>query len=284
MIKKYFTSIKQYANNSGRTMETGDHFKNGYMRIFCMRDQIKDIEMNILYGKFLKMTVYSAKIGFFVLSLTVLSCGNVLFAQDITVPKSGEKNKIKVRTVNAGSVEYKKHDAPFTLVQPDIPAVKYKTDNRYMLTVADTVNRQLRYTHNFQSGIPVLDNYLDIRILDGTGKKLKKSEIRSILADVPGALDKYNSGTRLYTTAAVLGIASIGILVVRLSNPEHKYLWMSIGIGCSTGVVICRLTGTAKLKSAINLHNGTTINRHAPNFSLNFGTPSSGGLGLMLNF
>jgi hypothetical protein len=28
-MKQYLKSIKQYADNSERTMETGDHFKNG---------------------------------------------------------------------------------------------------------------------------------------------------------------------------------------------------------------------------------------------------------------
>ncbi|MDR2042110.1 MAG: hypothetical protein LBP98_07300 [Tannerella sp.] len=59
---------------------------------------------------------------------------------------------------------------------------------------------------------------------------------------------------------------------------------MSIGIGCSTGVVVCRIAGAAKLKSAMNLHQEAMVNSHTSDLSLNFGVTSSGGLGLMLNF
>jgi hypothetical protein len=239
-MKKYFKSIRQYADNSG---------------------------------------VLSVKIKFFVSSLAALVAlagSNVLSAQDVIILKNDEKIKTGIQKTGIGSVMNKKLDNP--VVQPH---TLMQSGDRYM---PDTTSRQLRYSHNFQSGIPALDNYLDIKILDGTGKKLKKSELRSIFADVPEALDKYNSGVRLYTAAAVLGIASIGILAVRLSKPDNKYLWMSVGIGCSTGVVICRLVGTSKLKSAMNINNRVKTNLHTSNLSLNFGVPSSGGLGLMLNF
>jgi hypothetical protein len=230
-----------------------------------------------------KTTVLSVKIKFFVsglAALVALAGGNVLSAQDVIILKYDKKIKTGIQQTGINSVMNKKLDNP--VVQPH---TLMQSGDRYMLhSATDTTNRQLRYSHNFQSGIPALDNYLDIKILDGTGKKLKKSELRSILADVPEALDKYNSGVRLYTAAAVLGIASVGILAVRLSKPDNKYLWMSVGIGCSTGVVICRLVGTSKLKSAMNINNRVKANPHTSNLSLNFGVPRSGGLGLMLNF
>ncbi|MDR0413935.1 MAG: hypothetical protein LBH84_00780 [Prevotellaceae bacterium] len=223
------------------------------------------------------MTVFISKIKFYVLGMVILAGNNMLSAKNNIFPEGNEGIKIKWKETNTLA-------STNTLMQPDIFTIKYETGNRHIYNATDTVNRQLGYSHNFQSGIAALDNYLDIKILDGAGNKMKKGAIRAILADNPEALRKYNSGSRLYTAAAVLGIASIGVLIVRLSNPEHKYLWMSVGIGCSTGVVICRLTGTAKLKSAINLHNGTTVNSHTSNLSLNFGASRSGGLGLMLNF
>jgi hypothetical protein len=200
------------------------------------------------------MRACNVKIRLFVLGLITLAGSNMLFAQTTVSPKAND---------------------------------------RHMYNDTDTASRQLRYSHNFQSGIAALDNYLDIKILDGAGKKMKKSAIRTTLADNPEALRKYNSGVRLYTTAAILGITSLGILAVRLSKPEHKYAWMAAGIACSTGVVICRITGTAKLKSAINIHNselrgsrlgwiGQTV-LFQPN-SLNFVTASSGGIGLALTF
>ncbi|MDR1129427.1 MAG: hypothetical protein LBK96_00405 [Prevotellaceae bacterium] len=224
------------------------------------------------------------KVRFFVLGLITLIGGNMLSAQDIIVPKSGEETEIKVRKVSAGSAEHKKNIASFRLIQFDIPDFMKSKAKTYPATDMDTTSRELRYSHNFQSGIPAMDNYLDIKILDGTGKKMKKDAIRFTLADTPEALNKYNSGTRLYTAAGILGIASLGILVVRLSGPEHKYFWMTAGIACGTGGFICRIVGTSKLKSAINLHNGAQVNRHASDLSLNFGVPQSGGLGLMLNF
>ena len=215
------------------------------------------------------MTVSSIKIKLFVLGFATLVGANTLSAQDITFLK------------NDGEIE-----APFvyTLMPSGIATMKYKTGDEYMHSATDTTNRQLHYSHNFQSGIAALDNYLDIKILDSAGNKMKKDAIRSILADTPEALRKYNTGVRLYTAAAIIGIASLGITVVKLSTSENKYLWLGVGIGCSTGVVICRLVGTAKLKSAINIHNEAKLNRHASNFSLNFGLTHSGGLGFMLNF
>jgi hypothetical protein len=212
------------------------------------------------------MRVCNVKIRLFVLGLATLVGGSTLYAQDI---------------------------------------INLKTNNMHMYNDADTASRQLRYSHNFQSGIAALDNYLDMKILDCAGKKMKKSAIRATLADNPEALRKYNAGVRLYTTAAVLGITSLGILAVRLSQPEHKYAWLAAGIACSTGVVICRITGTAKLKSAINVHNEAKANRFSsilfPELrgtrlgwigqtvliqprSLNFGVASAGGVGLALTF
>ena len=213
------------------------------------------------------MKTVSTTIKFFVLGLITLAVGsNMLLAQDI--------------------IDSKAHG-------------RHRYNNR------DTVSKQLRYSHNFQSGIAALDNCLNIKILDYKGRKMKKNDIRTLLADTPEALDKYNSGARLYTTATVLGIASLGILVVRLTNPKYKYTWMAASIGCSTGVVICRVTGTAKLKSAINIHNDEKVNRQSsilfpelwgnrlgwigqtilfcPN-SLNFAVASSGGVGFTLTF
>jgi hypothetical protein len=221
------------------------------------------------------MVVLSVKIKFFVLELAALICSNTLSAQDINILKNGKVTKTKLYDIGTS--------VP-VLMQSDIPAIKYEIDDTHIYNVTDTMNRQLHYSHNFQSGIPAMDNYLDIKIIDATGKKMKKADIRSTLADLPEALAKYNTGVRLYTAAAVLGITSIGILAVRLSNPEDKRLWMWAGIGCSTGVIICRLTGTAKLKSAINLHNEAKANRHTSNLSLDFGVPHSGGLGLILTF
>jgi hypothetical protein len=220
-----------------------------------------------------------SKIKFYVLLPAILAGSNMLSAQDIILLKSGEE-------IKTGNIRYNNPPVlPRPLLQSGLPAIHYESGDRYMLhSSTDTTSRQLHYSHNFQSGISALDNYLDIKILDGAGKKLTKSELRAMLADVPEALGKYNSGVRLYTAAAVLGIASIGILAVRLSNPPHKYFWMSVGIGCSTGVVICRIAGTAKLKSAMNISNRAKANPHTPNLSLNFGTPASGGLGLMLTF
>ena len=224
------------------------------------------------------MTVWISKIKFCILGLFILFGSNMLSAQHILFPKSGEGTKSERQRINNTFTPNR------TLIQPGISTMKYETGNMYRYNATDTANRQLGYSHNFQSGIAALDNYLDIKILDGTGKKLKKSAIRSILADNPEALAKYNSGAQLYTAAAIIGIASLGITVIKLSTSENKYLWLGVGIGCSTGVVICRLAGTAKLKSAINIHNGANPNPHASNLSLNFGVSHSGGLGLMLNF
>jgi hypothetical protein len=222
-------------------------------------------------------TVWISKIKFYVLGMVILAGSGTLSAQDIIRLKSGEGIKPKrqeIRTlVPVG-----------TLMQSNIPAIKYETGDVYRYNAADTVSRQLGYSHNFQSGIAALDNYLDIKILDGAGNKMKKGAIRAILADNPEALRKYNSGTRLYTAAAIIGIANIGITVIKLSTSKNKYLWLGVGIAGSTGVVICRVVGTAKLKSAINIHNGANPNRHASDLSLNFGVSESGGLGLMLNF
>ena len=222
-------------------------------------------------------TVWISKIKLYVLVPVILAGSDMLSAQSNIFPKGGEELKIKWKETNIL--------APVnTLMQPDIPAIKYETGDVYRYNAADTVSRQLGYSHNFQSGIAALDNYLDIKILDSAGNKMKKGAIRAILADNPEALAKYNSGAQLYTAAAIIGIASLGITVIKLSTSENKYLWLGVGIGCSTGVVICRLAGTAKLKSAINIHNGANPNRHASDISLNFGVPHSGGLGLMLNF
>jgi hypothetical protein len=169
---------------------------------------------------------------------------------------------------------------------PDLEFSSPYASNRELVTSypspSDTMLLELHYAHNFQSGFPSLDSYLDIRILNSMGKKMKKGAIRSVLSDNPLALSRYNTGVRLYTTASVLGVASLGVLIVRLSNPSEKRLWMWCGIGCSTGVVICRLVGTSKLKSAINLHNGSNVNRRGSNLVLNVGVPSSGGLGFTL--
>jgi hypothetical protein len=288
MMKTYFKSIRQYAGKGGKTVATGDRFKNGahpespakgenswrYMlscRIYETGNRMKGI---------LKMEIRSVKIRFFVWLSATLAGISVLSAQDVTTLQNGGEIKVQLQQININGVTDTKFDHPVVL-----PGVLMQSGDSYVsYGVADTANRQLRYSHNFQSGIPALDNYLDIKLVDGSGKKLKKSELRSILADVPEALDKYNSGVRLYTAAAVIGVASIGILIVRLSNPPHKYFWMSVGIGCSTSVVICRIVGTAKLKSAMKLHNGADANRPAANLSLNFGVTDSGGLGLMLNF
>jgi hypothetical protein len=209
--------------------------------------------------------------------MVILAGNNMLSAQNNVFPKGNEGIKIKWKETNTLTPTN-------TLMQPDISTIKYETGNRHIYNATDTVNRQLGYSHNFQSGIPAMDNYLDIKILDGAGNKMKKGAIRAILADNPEALRKYNSGTRLYTAAAIIGIANIGITAVKLSTSKNKYLWLGVGIAGSTGVVICRLVGTAKLKSAINIHNEANPNRHASDLSLNFGVTHSGGLGLMLNF
>jgi hypothetical protein len=269
-MKKYLKNIKQCAYNSGITMESGNI--NNVCNQFA-----KDFKKLVTPNKeILKMKLCRVKIIFCVLSLTTLVGSNVLSAQDIL--RSGEKSGVKIRKNNLFAPSN-------ALMQSYIYTVnRYEIGDKYMHNVTDTMRQELYYNHNFQSGIPALDNYLDIKILNGTGKKMKKNEMRSILADVPEALNKYNSGTRLYTTAALLGVASIGILAVRLSKPDNKYLWMTVGIGCSTGVVICRLVGTSKLKSAINTYNGAKVNCRTSDLSLNLEVPHSGGLGLTLTF
>jgi hypothetical protein len=215
-----------------------------------------------------KKVFSSIKIKFLAAGLATLAGANALSAQDVTVRKSGEETKTPI---------------VYTLMPSHFSTMKYKIGDRYMVA-ADTASWLLRYSHNFQSGIPALDSYLDIKIVDGSGKKMKKDAIRAILADTPEALRKYSAGARLYTAAAIIGIANIGITVIKLSTSENKYLWLGVGIAGSTGVVICRLVGTAKLKSAINIYNEANPNLHASNLSVNFGLTHSGGLGLMLNF
>lgn len=228
------------------------------------------------------MRLCNVAVRLFVWGLATFAGGRALYAQRVAASGEGEGCRVKVLKAVAGSAAHKNSGAALSLMPFDIAAAGPAAGNGALPYAADSVS--LRYSHNFQSGIPAMDNYLDIKILDATGKKMKKDAVRAALGGHPEALRRYNSGVRLYTAAAFLGIANIGVLACRLSQPERKYVWLTVGLACSSGVVICRLAGTARLKSAVRLHNAATVDRHAPDFSLNFGVCSSGAPGLMLNF
>ena len=233
---------------------------------------------------------------------TLIGSMAILSAQDIITLKSGDEIKAKVQEIGTDNVKYKKYEnltgPVYTLLKTDIFMIKYENGERDIFKDAPkaasvagaTTNKQqdvLNYYHNFWTGT---------KIMDGAGKSLSKAEIRSIMSDVPGALNSYNSGAALHTTSWIIYGVGCGFLTVSLIDllatdydyySDYSYTWLYwdvAALGCFTTALILDAVGNSKWRSAVNLYNSAKSNRYTSNASLNFGLTRSGGIGFTLTF
>jgi hypothetical protein len=194
-------------------------------------------------------------------------------------------------------VKYKKYEnqagPTYTLMKSDIFMIKYENGDKDMFKDAPSavsaptaaVSKQqdvLSYTHSFWTGTT---------IRNGAGKSLSKAEIRSIMLDVPEALNSFNSGAALHTAGWILCGAGYGFLALALIDlyssdytSDTWLYWDMAALGCFTATIIVDAIGNAKWRSAVNLYNSAKSNPHASRTSLNFGLTRSGGIGLTLTF
>jgi hypothetical protein len=144
----------------------------------------------------------------------------------------------------------------------------------------------LDYRYNFWSGVT---------ITDGRGSALSKAEIRSIMSDVPDALNAYNSGAGLHTAGWIFTGAGYGFLAISLidmlstdydsNNYSYSWLyWDMAALGCFVTALVVDAIGNSKWRTAVDIYNSAKSNPHAMKTSLNFGLTRSGGIGLTLTF
>jgi hypothetical protein len=227
--------------------------------------------------------------------LGALVYGHALFAQDIIILESGDEIKTKVQEIGTDNVKYKKYDNPsgpiYTLMKSDIFMIKYEngdkdvfkeTESKAAATVAPDRARKdtLRVDNDFWGAI----------IVDESGNKLSENKVRSIISNVPGALEVFNSGSKLRRT----GWSFIGCTMTNLVYTLVKYDDLSApaiaGWGLTFGSLITAgiffNASHSKWKSAVNIYNNAKNNPtpSTSDLSLNFGLTRSGGVGFTLTF
>jgi hypothetical protein len=219
-------------------------------------------------------------------------------AQDIITLKNGDEIKAKVQEVGLSDVKYKKFDnltgPTYTLLKTEIFMIKYENGEKDIFKESAVVTpapkpaanqpqtNALSYRSGFWSGVT---------ITDGRGSALNKAEIRSILSDVPDALNAYNSGVAMHTAGWVFMGAGYGFLAISLidivSSDYESYSWLywdMLAIGCGITAMIFDAIGNSKWRTAVNVFNSAKSNPYAMKTSLNFGLTRSGGIGLTLTF
>ena len=222
----------------------------------------------------------------------------ILSAQDIITLKSGDEIKAKVQEIGTDNVKYKKYDnltgPTYTLLKTEIFMIKYENGEKDIFKDAPVVasapkvaanhpqTDALNYRYSFWSGM---------KITNISGTELSKVEIRSVMSDVPEALNAYNSGVALHTAGWVFIGAGYGFLTISLIDmmaSEYEssswLYWDMAALGCFTTALILDAIGNSKWRTAVSIYNNAKQNRHALNTSLNFGLTRSGGIGFTLTF
>jgi hypothetical protein len=233
----------------------------------------------------------------YLLIFVAFVCNSALHAQDIITLKSGDEIKAKVQEIGVSDVKYKKYenlDGPtYTLVKSDIFMIKYENGEKDIFTDAPAApssatssvsspekkQEELHLTSSFWSGTV---------FRKANGKELSKQEVRSILADVPEALKKYNEGQRLHTLGYVycgiggglLGIGLAGLILPDMDNDASLTIG-GVGVVFATLGFVMDAVGNSDWKKAYNLYQNAKTKTTT---SLNFGLTRSGGIGLTLTF
>jgi hypothetical protein len=251
------------------------------------------------------------KIKFFVLLIALSCSANAVWSQDVIVlKKNAEEIKALVQEVGLTEVKYKKYEnangPSYTLLKADIFMIKYANGEKDVFkdepaaTDVSPKNRPqegLASTKSQNAASELLTGkkqktsleIVNTKFENAYGEKLSAQEIRSVLADVPNALELYESGRRLHTIGSVCTWTGIGFMVMGgamtldIENANYKKAIpvYGIGLGCLTAAVIFGFKYNAKWKTAYELYQDDKSGRIT---SLNFGATPSGGLGLTLNF
>ena len=229
----------------------------------------------------------------FITILAVICYGNVLLAQDLIILKSSEEIKAVVQEIGLNDVKYKKYENPngptYTLLKANIFMIKYENGNkdvfnevteRKLLTQAVSeisLNpKMLQTEENFWTGTQVVDY---------TGRVLKRSEIRSLMAATPDALAAYNSSVTMKTIAIILNTGGMGAMLYNLcfNRGADSYLVIyGVGVTCVVVGLSLDMAGNSKRKKSVDFYNNSLDKSYAS--SLRFGLTNSGGIGFTLNF
>jgi hypothetical protein len=250
------------------------------------------------------------KIKFFVL-LIALSCSvNALWSQDIITLKNGDEVKAKVQEVGLTDVKYKKYEnlegPVYTLLKTEIFMVKYEngekdifkdeeaaddtsTENKPQKGLAPTESQNMALGLFTGKKPKASLEIVNTKFENAYGEKLSAQEVRSVLADMPDALELYESGRRMRTTGWAffwVGIVcgSVGGAMIDLDNSsslKKAAPLYGVGIGCFVATIIFELNGNAKWKLAYNTYQSK---KNKATSSLDFGLTRSGGIGFMLTF
>jgi hypothetical protein len=148
------------------------------------------------------------------------------------------------------------------------------------------------------------------KVTNSMGIKLSTKEIQDIMATVPEALQKYNSGRNLRTTGIILtvvgaGLEIIGAIIIGTNSDQidNNYLYTTVrydeskenkiiggailaaagGVSMLTGIILSAV-GYSKVPQSIRIYNNAIYNRNKSDVSLKFGMTQSGGIGLTLYF
>jgi hypothetical protein len=209
-------------------------------------------------------------------------------AQDIITLKNGDEIRAKVQEIGLSDVKYKKYDnlagPTYTLLKTEILLIKYENGEKDIFKDAPIASNELS-PDKPQKKLQFKSSFLNAKFTNAYGEKLSKREIRSILADVPEALKKYESGRNRHTAGWTLYGISLGCLltggyIYGSENYELMLYYGSAGIGCFVAALIFHARGDSKWKAAYNIYQN---NKNRTTASLNFGLTYS-GIGFTLNF
>ena len=227
----------------------------------------------------------------FIIILAVICYGNLLWSQDIITLKTGEEIKAVVQEIGLTDVKYKKYENPngptYNLLKSDIFMIKYENGSKDMFNEVTEKKQPIQTQSKIISNQKMLQTKMGFwsgQVVDYTGRVLKRSEVRALMAATPNALSHYNNSVILNTGAIIIDIGAIGLSLYGVCFAPKKDFWGYVGgaAGCLIGGVIWSLAGNFEMKKSVNLYNNSINKSYA--FNMKFGLTNSGGLGFTLNF
>ena len=232
-----------------------------------------------------------------------------VWAQDVIILRTGNEIKAIVQEVGKDDVKYKKWDnqtgPTYTLNQSEILIIEYENGssdkfNTNTSTKTDNTTNATIPNNSTQSNAQNKAELLEIsktnanRIINSSGVRLSKDQVRSIMAIEPKALALYNKGVSNNNASLAWGLTAAGFSVMGLvfyPVDTEAIDGEIVCLGLVSGALVClipclvlSINGTNKIETAVDIYNGAVIKQRQKSMSLNFGVTPTGSVGLVLNF
>lgn len=238
-----------------------------------------------------------------ILSLVLfIGCSNLILAQDIIYMCNGEEIEAVIHKISSTEIEYKKYsnqNGPiYTMEKTAILMIKYKNGEKDIFTETPPTQKQITETKDttsveifVETTLPSKLTFQKGSVYDTNGKSLSDAELRSIYADIPEALEmfnsksKFNAPTTIFATFSVLG----GIMTTVCLIWWDWDATLTYGLLTTGFIIPCKIFGNAAKKRVANsvdiYNNINSISYKKDNdISLQLGLTNTGGVGFRINF